>query len=190
MTFILISGEKNTGKTYVCNKLHKIIETNTNFAVHNRQGSHCADKYDFLAHYEKDGRHIVLNSPSDNDGSMSEFGKYVDSLAADGVRPDIVIATIRQNNNDNDNNGQPMSRMLALLDALSNGMPNLENYHKQNIESIMSFAPTSLCHNAFVLNLENHDVSGVADKNKALAQYADGKAETAKQMLDLALARL
>lgn len=176
----------NVGKTYVCNKLHQIIDMDKTFAVRDRRGSNWADEYDFLAHYEKDGKHIVLNSPSDNDGSMSEFGKYVDSLAAKGVRPDIIIATIRQNNND----GYPMSRMLALLDALSNGTPNLENYHKQNIESVTSFAPMSLCHNAFVLHLEQQDVSGVDNKDKALAQYCDGKAETAKQMLDLALARL
>ena len=186
MTFILISGEMNVGKTYLCNKLHQIIDKDKTFTVCNRQGSNCADNYDFLARYEKDGKHIVLNSPSDNDVSMSEFGKYLDSLAADGVRPDIIIATIRQNNN----GGFPMSRMLALLDALSNGMPNLENYHKQNIEGVTSFAPTSLCHNAFVLHLERQDVDGVSNKNKALGQYADGKAETAKQMLDLAIERL
>ena len=188
MTFILISGEMSVGKTHVCNRLHKIIDKDETFTVHNRQGSNCADKYDFLAHYEKDGKHIVLNSPSDNDYCMGEFGKYIDSLAANGVRPDIVIATVRQNNNDN--NGYPMSRMLALLDALSNGIPNLENYHKQNIERITSFAPTSLCHNTFVLNLKKQDVSNVTNKNKMLAQYADGNAETAMQILDLALARL
>lgn len=183
MTFILISGEQNVGKTYVCNRLHKTIEQNTVFTVRDKDP---AGGYDFRAHYEKDGRQIVLNSPSDDDRRMEQFANYLDGLAQNGVRPDVVITTIRENNNC----GYPMCRMLELLEAFANGTTNLEGYYKQNIASITSFAPRTLVHNAFVLHLEKQDVDGVADKNKALAQYADGKAETAKQMLDLALARL
>lgn len=186
MTFILISGEPNVGKTYVCNRLHKTIEQESVLTVRDKNP---AGGYDFRAHYEKDGRQIVLNSPSDDDRRMEQFANYLDGLAQNGVRPDIIITTIRETD-DIDKKAYPMSRMLELLEAFANGIPNLENYYKQNIASITSFAPRTLVHNVFVLHLEEQDVDGMPDKNKALAQYADGKAETAKQMLDLALARL
>lgn len=186
MTFILITGEPNRGKTYVCNKLHKIIETDKTFTVNNPQPM---GGFDFMRHYEKDGKCIVLNSPSDDDRRLEQFANYLDGLAQSGVRPDIIITTIRETD-DIDKKAYPMSHTLALLEAIASGTPNLEGYYKQNIASITSFTPTSLVHNAFVLHLEKQNVDGVADKNKALAQYADGKAETAKQMLDLVLARL
>lgn len=189
MTFILISGMPCVGKTYVCNKLHKIIETDTTFTVKNRKPSTCADNYDFTAHYKKDGKHIVVNSPSDSDMCMEHFAKYLDELAQDGVRPDIVITTIRESDYKEDQ----MSRMLALLEALANDMPNLEAHYKSVIMGKLvhtPFAPPTLRRNAFVLHLEKQDVDGVPNKNKRIMQYGDGKADKVKAMLDLALGLL
>lgn len=140
MTFILISGDMNTGKTHVCNKLHSKIAEDQSFKVlYEPQNVSNMSKIDFIAHYEKNGKYIVLNSPSDDDRRMKDFAKYLDGLAANGVRPDAIITTVRENNN----GGYQMSRMFALLDAFANGTPNLENYYRQNIEIITSFAPSS-----------------------------------------------
>ena len=193
MTFILISGNMNVGKTYVCNKLHSLIGMDKTFTVHNRQKNNVMERYDFFAHYEKDGRHIVLNSPSGKDSSLIETCQYLDSLVQGGVRPDIVITTIRETDDINKKE-YPMRRMLARLEAIANGTTNLKAYCASNIAAnpiSTPFAPTSLVHNVFVLHLEQQQVSGSKEeKNNALAQYADGKAETAKQMLNLALIRL
>ncbi|MDE5580804.1 MAG: hypothetical protein K2I95_05225 [Treponemataceae bacterium] len=56
-------------------------------------------KIDFIAHYEKNGKYIVLNSPSDDDRRMKDFAKYLDGLEAKGVRPDAIVTTFRENNN-------------------------------------------------------------------------------------------
>lgn len=185
MTFILVSGKSGVGKTAVCNRLHGMLDQNGTFTMRYERSSDVACREDHIRLYEKDKKHIVVSSASDGDKCMLEFAKYLDSLAK---KPDIIVTTIREK--DDIKEEYPMSRMFALLDAIADGTPNLENYHKQNIESVTSFSPMSLCHNAFVLHLEKQNVSGVDNKDKALAQYCDGKAETAKQMLDLALARL
>ncbi|MDE7140112.1 MAG: hypothetical protein K2O09_05090, partial [Treponemataceae bacterium] len=106
MTFILISGEMNVGKTSVCNKLHSRIAADQSFTVRNApQNASNMSKIDFIAHYEKNGKHIVLNVPSDDNGRMGQFANCLDGLAQKGVRPDIIITTIRENNNV----GYPMS---------------------------------------------------------------------------------
>ena len=127
-----------------------------------------------------------MDTPSDTDGRMGDFAKYLDGLAQNGTHPDIIITTIRENNNI----GYLMSRMLALLDAFANSTPNLENYYKQNIKSITSFAPKNLTRHAFVLHLEEQNVNGVHNKNIALKPYMDDSADKIKYMIDFALARL
>lgn len=188
MTFILISGNMNTGKTHVCNKLHSRIAEDQSFKVlYEPQNVSNMSKIDFIAHYEKNGKYIVLNSPSDDDGRMKDFAKYLDGLAAKGVRPDAIITTVRENNN----YGYPMSRMFALLDAFANGTPNLENYYRQNIESLTSFAPTSLVHHAFMFHLKKLQLSGSkVDKENTLVQYWEDYADGVKYVLDFALAHL
>ncbi|MBD5440644.1 MAG: hypothetical protein HDR33_06460 [Treponema sp.] len=188
MTFILISGDMNTGKTHVCNKLHSRIAEDQSFKVLNEpQNVSNTSKIDFISHYEKSGKYIVLNSPSDDDRRMTELAKYLDGLAAKGVRPDAIITTVRENNN----GGYQMSRMFALLDAFANGTPNLEHYYIHNIKSITSFAPTSLVHHAFEFHLKKLQLSGSkVDKENALMQYWEDCADGLKYVLDFALAHL
>lgn len=180
MTFILISGSENVGKTHVCNRVHSMLDMNGTFVLRDRT---CTVRPDHITHYEKGGKHIVMNSPSDDDRCMLDFAKYLDSLAKDGVRPEIIITTIRDS-------GEPMSRMLALLEKVAGGTANLEDYYKQNIagKSSSDLAPASLCHHAFVLHLEKQDFVG--DEVKALKPYWDDNADKVKYALDFALARL
>ncbi len=183
MTFILISGDQNSGKTSVCKKLRDMIELNANFAKPGKPSNN-GMTVEVLEHYEKDGKHIVLNSPSDDNGRIGRLAKYIDEFRAalddEKARPDILITTIREE-------GVPMNRMLALLEAIANNEPNLLNYFNQNIANVTSFdAPTSIKHHAFVLHLEKDDSKDAA----ALARYWDDSADKVKYMLDFAIARL
>ena len=191
MTFILISGERIVVKTTVCNKLYDRIAADLSFTMHKKQDNlQHADRSDFFTYYEKDDKNIVLNTPSDSNSSMIETCQYLDSLAQNGVRPDIIITTIREADNIS-KRAYPMSRMLALLDAIGKGTKNLESHFNQNIASITSFTPTSLVHHAFVLYLEKQANGKTEyDAKMILDRYWNYKAETAKQMLDLALAHL
>lgn len=190
MTFILISGRTGVGKTHVCKRLRDMIELNTTFSRLGRQPSQSGNGGDFIAHYEKNGKHIVLNSPSDNDNCMIEFCQFLDGLAKKDVRPDIIITTIRETNRDNDQ----MSRMLALLDAYANGTQSLAAHYTSVIKAKpihTPFAPDALSHHAFMLHLEQQPVSGTKEEQeKALAPYWDDNADKAKYALDFALARL
>ncbi|MBD5432796.1 MAG: hypothetical protein HDR35_10635 [Treponema sp.] len=83
MTFILIVGDMNVGKTHACNKLHSRIAEDQSFKVLDvTQNVSNTSKIDFISHYEKIGKYIVLNSPSDDDRRMTELAKYLDGLAA------------------------------------------------------------------------------------------------------------
>ncbi|MDE7228250.1 MAG: hypothetical protein K2N31_08000, partial [Treponemataceae bacterium] len=93
--------------------------------------------------------------------------------------PDVIITTIRES-------GVPMSRMLALLEAIANGTQNLESHFNQHIATVTSFAPTSIKSHAFVLHLERDTGKNAA----ALERYWDDNADKAKYALDFALARL
>ncbi len=182
MTFILISGKTNVGKTSVCNKLHEIIIDDGEFTVRDKNDDQFGGKDDFIAHYNKGRRHIVLNSISDDDWCMLKFAQYLDSLTQNGTHPEIIATTIRETDNKNDQ----MSHMLGLLEAFASGKKRLENYYTQNIDSITSFVQKNHTHHVFVLHLEEK-------KNKndaALERYWNYSAETAKQMLDLAVDRL
>ena len=184
MTFILISGKTNTGKTNICNELHNMIATAPSFKVRNKQVLHSPD---LLAHYEKGGKHIVLNSRSDEDYSMLDFCHYLDTLMKKEVHPDIIITTIRETNVQRNQ----MSHMLALLDAIGKGTKKLENYFNQNIARKSSFAPTTLSHHAFTLHLKKQPLKGSqAAHNKMLKQYWLNNASITKQMLDFAIANL
>lgn len=100
MTFILIVGDMNVGKTHVCNKLHSKIAEDQSFKVlDDPQNVSNMSKIDFIAHYEKNGKYIVLNSPYDDNRRMAELSKYLGGLAAKGVRPDAIVTTVRENNN-------------------------------------------------------------------------------------------
>ena len=184
MTFMLISGRTNTGKTNVCNELHDMIATDPSFTVHNKQIPYAPDLF---AHYEKGGKHIVLNSWSDCDECMLEFCQYLDSLMKQKVRPDIIITTIRETNL----KLNQMSHMIALLDAIGKGTKNLENYFNQNIAKKSSFAPTPLSHHAFTLHLKKQALKGSqAAHNKILKQYWVNSASITEQMLNFAIANL
>lgn len=165
MTFILISGKPNVGKTRVCNRLHGAIKQNGAFRFLSREHTVGADH---LTHYEKGGKHIVINSSSDGDERMLEFAKYLDELAKDGVHPDIIVTTIREEDDTEDINKKeyPMSHMLALLEKVAKDTPNLEDYYRQNIMSITTFSPTFIKSHAFVLHLEEQDKSGVDNEDK------------------------
>ena len=84
--------------------------------------------------------------------------------------------------------------MLALLDAYASGTTNLAAHYVSGIKTKpihTPFAPDALSTHAFVLHLERQPLSGSdEEQEKALAAYWDKNAETAKQMLDLAIARL
>lgn len=186
MTFILISGKPGTGKTAVCNRLHGMLDQNGNFILRYRQSSKVACPEDNITHYEKDGKHIVMSTASDGDKCMLEFAKYLDTLAQ---TPDIIITTIRED----DNNEDQMGRMLALLEAIGNGTQNLDAYYTSNIMTKpihTPFAPSALIHHAFVLHLEGQNVNGAANKTQALKPYWDDNADKLKHMIDFALARL
>ena len=187
MTFILISGERNAGKTRVCNRVYRMLKADPSFA-HIDYTTNLASVVDLMAHFEKGGKHIVMNAASDGDKCMIEFCKYLDSLKE---RPDIIITTIREH----DDRVSQMTRMLALLDAYAKGKTvikmSLEDYYRQHIANFTSFAPDALSTHAFVLHLEKQPVSGTEEEQEqALAPHWDKNAETAKQMLDLAIARL
>ncbi len=184
MICMLISGRTNVGKTNVCNKLHDMIATDPSFTVHDKQIFYGPD---FFAHYEKSNRHIVLNTPSDDDNCMIVFCRYLESLTKKKVRPDIIITTIRET----DLKLNQMSHMLALLDAIGKGTKRLENHFNQNRAKKPSFAPATLSHHAFVLHLKILPMKGsVAAYNKMLDQYWTNNADIAKDMLDFAIARL
>ena len=184
MTFILISGKTGVGKTHVCKKVSDLLNQDATFALLDWQPTQSVNGGDFIAHYEKDRKHIVLNSPSDSDKCMIELCQFLDGLA---VRPDIIITTIRETNLHH----SQMSRMLALLEAVANNTKNLVAHFNNNIANITSFAPKALSNHAFVLHLEKKQVSGSDEEQaKALAPYWDENADTVKDMLDFALARL
>ena len=138
MTFILICGEQNSGKTSVCHKLRDMIELNANFTKCSYPSS--AMSVEVLEHYEKGGRHVVLYSPSDDNDRIKRLATYIDDFAAAAEtkdrRPDVIITTIRES-------GVPMSRMLALLEAIANGTQNLESHFEQHIATVTSFAPVA-----------------------------------------------
>lgn len=185
MTFILISGITKVGKSHVCKRLRDMIDLNTTFRQLGRQPSKSGDGGDFIAHYEKNGKHIVLNSPSDNDDCMEQFCAYLDGLAKKEVRPDIIITTIRETDVQHDQ----MSRMLALLDAYVKGTTNLAAHYVSSIKAKpihTPFAPDALSTHAFVLHLEKDDKKDAT----ALERYWDDNADKAKYALDFALARL
>ena len=182
MIFILISGRTSVGKSNVCNKLHDMIAIDTSFTVLEKQELFA---FDFIAHYEKNDKHIVLNSPSDNGDWMICFCQYLDSLTKQKVQPDIIITTIRETNVQSNQ----MNHMLALLDAIGNGTAKLEKYFEQNITNLSSFAPVTLSHHAFVLHLEKQPVNET-NQNKVLKHYWNANADIAKHMLDFAIVRL
>ena len=185
MTFILISGKTGVGKTHVCKKVSDLLNQDATFSLLDWQPS--KNKGDFIAHYKKGEKHIVLNSPSDDDDRMTDLCQYLDGLAKKEVRPDIIITTIRET----DAKHNQMSRMLALLEAAANNTKNLVAHFSNNIANITSFAPKALSNHAFVLHLEKKQVSGSDEEQaKALAPYWDENADTVKDMLDFALARL
>lgn len=186
MTFILICGEQNSGKTSTCKKLRDMIELNANFKKCGYPSS--AMSVEVLEHYENGGKHIVLYSPSDDNGRIRRLATYIDDFGAASEtkdkRPDIIIATIRES-------GVYMSRMLALLEAIADNTTNLENHFDQNIAGITTFAPTAIKSHAFVLHLEEKHPSGTKEEQeKALERYCDDNADKAKYALDFALARL
>lgn len=189
MTFILISGKPDVGKTRVCNRLHGALGMNGTFILRDRQPSKVACPEDYITHYEKGDKHIVINSPSDGDKCMLEFAQYLDNLAQKGVLPDIIVTTIRENDDINEKE-YPMSHMLALLDAIADGKSNLVSHYNQNIANITTFAPTAIKCHAFVLHLEEQtDVKNADDKTKALIPYCDDNADKLKYIIDFALAR-
>lgn len=174
--FILISGASNTGKSSVCEKLHDLIYNDPNYATidkQNKRNRNPKNVVDFIAHYKKNGKHIVLNSASDDDHCMKALAKYLDDLAATpetkDMLPDVIITTIRET-------GAPLCRMLALLEAIENGTKQLAQYYTQNIANA---TPTTLIRNVSLLHLTNQTVSG-----NALAQYWRDNANDAKRELD------
>lgn len=190
MTFILISGESNVGKTRVCNRLHGALKQNGTFILRDRQPSKVACPEDHITHYEKGDKHIVINSPSDGDKCMLEFAQYLDNLAQKGVSPDIIVTTIRENDDINEKE-YPMSHMLALLDAIADGKSNLVSHYNQNIagKSPDELAPTAIKCHAFVLHLEKQVIDDADNETKALISYCDDNADKLKYMIDFALAR-
>lgn len=182
MTFILISGKTNTGKTQVCERLHDLIEQDPTYATLGGWNIKRPHFVDFIAHYEKNDKYIVLNSISDNDNCMKRLANYLDSLAHQDVRPDILITTIRET----DVNNCQMSRMLALLEAIADGTQNLESHFTQNIENAASFAPASLGHHAFVLHLEKQGSTNAA----SLGRYWNASAGKVYDLLNFAIMHL
>lgn len=183
MTFILISGKEDVGKTTVCNRLHSMIKENETFICHDDLNK---GRIAYAAHYEKNGKHIVMNSASDDDDRMKDFANYLDSLAQ---KPDIIITTIRED----DSSGDMMSRMLALLEAIGNGESKLVEHYEDKVANktaeLASLAKT-IRHNAFVLHLEEQKIEGVGKKYHLVKPYCDDNADKVKYMIDFALARL
>ena len=190
MTFILISGKPGVGKTAVCNRLHGMLDQNGTFKLRYRQPSKVACREDHITHYEKKEKNIVVSTASDGDSCMVEFAKYLDSLAK---MPDIIVTTIREND-DVKAAEYPMSRMLALLDAIADGTKNLENHYNQNIAgklpADLAPMPMRLSHNAFVLHLEKQNIGDVDNEIKVLKTFWDDNADKIKYAIDFALARL
>ena len=189
MTFILISGKNDMGKTAVCNRLHGMLDQNGTFKLHDRKStSNVACPEDHITHYEKKDKHIVVNTASDGDKCMLEFAKYLDGLVAKGIEPEIIVTTIREKDDGEDQ----MSRMLALLEAIGNKTPNLEAHYTSNIMTKpihTPFAPSALSHNAFVLHLEEQNVQNAPNKVNALKPYWDDSADKIKYAIDFILAR-
>ena len=186
MTFILISGIMNVGKTIVCKKVSDLLNQDATFSLLDWQPS--KNNGDFIAHYKKGEKHIVLNSPSDDDDRMTDLCQYLDGLA---VRPDIIITTIRET----DVKNKQMRKMLALLEAAAKNTKNLVAHFNNSIVpnalSNQAFTPKALNNHAFLLHLEKKQVSGSDEEQaKALAPYWDENADIVKDMLDFALARL
>lgn len=192
MTFILISGKAGAGKTAVCGRLHQLIAADLHFTVTNTQQNPVATQQDFMACYtEKGGKRIVLNSAAENDRCMAQFALYLGGLAH---KPDIIVTAIRDDDAPNDQ----MSRMLALLEAADKGTPNLAAHYAARIMTApvhTHFEPAALARDASVLHLGPQTAPGEeavrpADANGAArpsAQQIAYDAETAKQMLDLAV---
>lgn len=183
MTFILISGKTGVGKTSVCNKLHELTKKR-GFQVVNSQQSGC----NFIANYSANNKHIVLSSASDDNNSIMALCQYIDNMRNNNIEPDIVITTIRET----DNNNYQMSRMLAVLEEIAKGTPNLATYFNNNIAGQTTpFLLKSLSHHAFVLHLEKqNDANGEElkdDNDPALDKYWKDSAETVKAVLDIAL---
>lgn len=188
MTFIIVSGKSDMGKTAVCNRLHGMLDQNGTFMLHERKPIKVACPEDHITHYEKKDKHIVVNTASDGDKCMLEFAKYLDGLVAKDMRPDIIVTTIREKDDGEDQ----MSRMLALLEAIGNGTQNLEAYYTSDIMTKpipTPFAPSALSHNAFVLHLEEQDIKDVDNEIKVLKPYWDDSADKLKYAIDFALAR-
>lgn len=175
MTFILISGKTGVGKTSVCNKLHELMQ-NQGFQVVNSQQSGC----NFIADYSANNKHIVLSSASDDNNSIMALCQYIDNMK---IKPDIIITAIRET----DNKNYQMSRMLAVLEEIAKGTPNLATYFNNNIAGQTTpFLLKSLSHHAFVLHLEKqNDANG-----EELDKYWEYNAETVMKMFDIALTRL
>ena len=177
MTFILISGDPDTGKTNVCKKLRDMIAADPTFAKPTTPKQR--QTAEVLKHYEKNGKLIVLNSAADDDKCMERLARYIDKLCAatetKGKRPDIIITAIREN-------GCFKDRMLALLEEAAKGTPNLAGYYRQHIAGCNNFATTPLAgHTPVVLRLTKQPASG----NNALASYWTKNASDAKRELDL-----
>lgn len=170
MTFILISGDPNTGKTNVCKKLRDMLDNDPSFGKPTYPKR--SMRSEVLKHYEKNGKLIVLNSAADDNDHIKRLAEFIDDLVANNMRPDIIITAIREN-------GIQKSRMLALLEEAAKGTGNLAQYYNQNIANITSFALKSLGSHAFMLHLTNQTASG-----NALAQYWRDNANDAKRELD------
>lgn len=188
MTFILISGKPGVGKTHVCEKVRDLLKQDATFSLLGWQPSQSGNRGDFIAHYEKGGKHIVLNSPSDNNGCMTDLCQFLDGLA---VRPDIIITTIRER----DLKDKLIRKMLALLEAVAKNKKNLVAHFNNSIVpnalSNQVFTPKALNNHAFLLHLEKQPKKGSNEEwTKALALYWDENADIVKCMLDFALARL
>ena len=174
--FILISGQTNVGKSNVCEKLHDLIYNDPNYTTidkQNKRNRNPKNVVDFIAHYKKGEKHIVLNSASDNDNCMKALAEYLDDLAAapetKDMLPDVIVTTIRET-------GAPLCRMLALLEAIANGTKQLAQHYTQNIANA---TPTTLIRNVSLLHLTRQTASG-----NALAQYWSDNADDAKRELD------
>ncbi|MDE7140341.1 MAG: hypothetical protein K2M90_01720 [Treponemataceae bacterium] len=170
MTFILISGDPDTGKTHVCQELRDILDQDPSFAKPATPKQ--VQVKEVLRHYEKKGKHIVLNSAADDDRCMERLARYIDRL---GARPDIIITAIREK-------GCFKDRMLALLEEAAKGTSNLADYYRKHIAGRKNFAAAPLAgHTPVVLHLTKQLASG----NNALASYWTKNASDAKRELDL-----
>lgn len=178
--FILISGAPYTGKSSVCRELHAMICQDQSYTKLGGRNINKPHFVDFIAHYKKNGKLIVLNSASDDNNCMKRLAKYIDDLAAapetKDMLPDVIITSIRET-------GAPISRMLALLEAIEKGTKQLAQHYTQNIANA---TPTTLIRNvAVLLHLTKQPTSGnKANTAIALAPYFKNIANDAKQELD------